>query len=245
MKRKIPGNKCGCCCTLKEKLNTLWNRAIGCINKVNEITPDGDGKFTVEAGDNILLTEISNGMRISTTGGISYYSAGDTYIDIDNNDLEISLVNPGQSGGVALHDDLDTVATALSDLLNGGTVGSDTKPVKIVSGVATPVTDDLIADKVTTSVIDISSLPNYVGGSIIKATIGSHLIIYSFQDVIFSAATGAVVIDTLPSNVLNSPRAILGTLSGVQGIAYAFYSTSVNMNITGIDYATGQMIVII
>ena len=143
IRRKLNTEKCGCCCTLKEKLQYLWDHTMGAILKVNDITPDGDGKFTIEAGTNIALTEISNGLRIDTTGGVSYYSAGDTYVDVDNNDLEISLVDPGQSGGVALHDDLEVVATGLTNLLNGGNVGSDTKPVKFVNGVAVPVTDDL------------------------------------------------------------------------------------------------------
>lgn len=144
MKRKLSGDKCGCCCRLKEKLETLWTRAIGCINKINEITPDGDGKFTIEAGSNVQLTEISNGLKIDTTGGISYYSAGDTYIDVDNNDLEISLVNPGQSGGVALQDDLDTVAIALSNLIPSANIGTDVQPVKVVNGQLVQVYESLM-----------------------------------------------------------------------------------------------------
>lgn len=144
IKRKLNNEKCGCCCTLKEKLQYLWEHTMGAIRKVNDITPDGDGKFTVEAGNNVLLTPISNGLKIDTTGGISYYSAGDNYVDVDNNDLEISLKNPGQTGGVALHDDLEVVAQSVTNLLNGGNVGNDTRPIKIVNGVAVAIPDVLV-----------------------------------------------------------------------------------------------------
>ena len=126
IRRRLNNEKCGCCCTLKEKLQYLWDHTMGAIKKVNEITPDGDGKFTVEAGTNIALTEISNGLRIDTTGGVSYYTAGDTYVDVDNNDLEISLKNPGQTGGVALHDDLEVVAAAVAGKQNTLSVTEET-----------------------------------------------------------------------------------------------------------------------
>ena len=126
-RRNVPCSPCsggsssGDCCGLKEKLRILWDRTIGSILRINGISPDGDGDFTIEAGDNIQLTErgTGNGIRIDTTGGVSYYSAGDVYVDVDNNDLKISLVNPGASGGVALHDDLALVADAVSDILDG------------------------------------------------------------------------------------------------------------------------------
>ena len=124
------GVPCGCtdnggnggCCGLKEKLAILWDRTIGSILRINGISPDGDGDFTIEAGDNINLTEIGtgNGIRIDTTGGVSYYSSGDAYVNVDNNDLEIT-VNAGVTGGLALQDDLDTVAGAVSDILDGTT----------------------------------------------------------------------------------------------------------------------------
>lgn len=166
------GVPCGCtdnggssgCCGLKEKLAILWDRTIGSILRINGISPDGDGDFTIEAGSNIALSETGtgNGLRIDTTGGVSYYSSGDAYVNVDNNDLEIT-VNAGVTGGLALQDDLDTVAGAVSDILDGTTtvpkatdatnatylgsntanVGSDTKPVKIVNGQAVAVTNDL------------------------------------------------------------------------------------------------------
>ena len=124
------GVPCGCtdnggrsgCCGLKEKLAILWDRTIGSILRINGISPDGDGDFTIEAGDNINLTETGtgNGIRIDTTGGVSYYSSGDAYVNVDNNDLEIT-VNAGFAGGLAIQDDLDTVAGAVSNILDGTT----------------------------------------------------------------------------------------------------------------------------
>lgn len=107
------------CCRLKEKLEYLWDHTMGAIKKVNEITPDGDGNFTIEAGSNIALSETGtgNGIRIDTTGGVSYYESGDSYVNVDNNDLEIS-VNVG-TGGLATDTDLQTVAQAVTDILDG------------------------------------------------------------------------------------------------------------------------------
>lgn len=170
MRRK--GVPCGCtdnggCCGLKEKLAVLWDRTIGSILRINGVSPDGDGDFAIEAGDNINITETGtgNGIRIDTTGGVSYYDSGDVYVNVDNNDLEIT-VNAGVTGGLALQDDLDTVTGAVNSILDGTTVvpeatdatnatnatylgsnsanvGSDTKPVKIVNGQAVAVTNDL------------------------------------------------------------------------------------------------------
>ena len=63
------GVPCGCtdnggCCGLKEKLAILWDRTIGSILKINDQTPDGDGKFRILQGDNIEITDVSNGIRI-------------------------------------------------------------------------------------------------------------------------------------------------------------------------------------
>ena len=63
------GVPCGCtdnggCCGLKEKLAILWDRTIGSILKINDQTPDGDGKFRILDGSNIEITDVSNGIRI-------------------------------------------------------------------------------------------------------------------------------------------------------------------------------------
>ena len=170
-RRNVPCSPCSggssgsCdCCGIKEKLRILWDRTIGSILRINGVTPDGDGDFTIEAGDNIALSQVGtgNGIRIDTTGAVAYYSSGDSYVNVDNNDLEIT-VNVG-TGGLATDTDLQTVAGAVSDILDGTTtvpkatdatnaqylgdstsnVGNDTQPVKIVNGVATPVTSALM-----------------------------------------------------------------------------------------------------
>lgn len=165
MRKGVPHAKCSPLCAIKEKLQELWDRAYGCINKINNITPDGDGKFSIQAGSNIQLTEISNGLKIDTTGGVTYYTTTDPKLDIDNDALTI------ETAGVASQDDLDTVAggvttnaNAISDIIDGtttvskavdatnaayiegatNTIGSDTKPIKIVNGKAVPVTNDLM-----------------------------------------------------------------------------------------------------
>ena len=121
------------CCRLKMKLEELWQRTSGCILKIRGVTPDGAGNFELEAGQNVKISEVSNGLRISTTGGVSYYTSDDPQLDIDNDDLKISLVD------VAKDSDVQTLATGLTNLLNGGNVGTDVQPIKIVNGVATPV----------------------------------------------------------------------------------------------------------
>lgn len=128
-RRNVPCSPCsggsssgGCCCGLKEKLRILWDRTIGSILKINDITPDGDGNFTIEAGSNIALSETGtgNGIRIDTTGGVSYYTGDGQYIDVDNNDLEISAIVG--TGGLAKDSDVQTLATGLTNLLNKLTV---------------------------------------------------------------------------------------------------------------------------
>lgn len=178
-RRNVPCSPCsggsssGDCCGLKEKLRILWDRTIGSILRINGISPDGDGDFTIEAGSNIAITErgTGNGLRIDTTGGVSYYTSGDSYVNVDNNDLEIS-VNVG-TGGLATDTDLQTVAGAVTDILDGtstvpnatnavnatnatnatnaqylgsatSTIGNDSKPIKIVNGQAYALTYDVI-----------------------------------------------------------------------------------------------------
>lgn len=175
MRRKgVPG-ACGAWCAIKEKLDKLWNRTIGSIVKINDVTPDGDGSFTIEPGQNVRITEIGtgNGIKIDTTGGISYYTTDDPKLSIDNDDLKISTVD------VARQSDLEVVAAAevldrndIDDILNGtksaahstsansalsatdatnaqylgsasANVGNDTRPIKIVNGQAVEVSRDM------------------------------------------------------------------------------------------------------
>lgn len=125
MRRGTPccGNERIRCNPLAEKLQHLWDRTIGSIVRINDISPDGDGDFTIEAGENIRITEqgTGNGIRIDTTGGVSYYSAAeDSGITVDNTNLKIG------TDGLAKQSDLTTVANAalqnredIDDILDG------------------------------------------------------------------------------------------------------------------------------
>ena len=93
------GSSSGCgCCSLKEKLAVLWDRTIGSILKINNVTPDGDGKFEIKAGSNVTISEISNGIEISATGG----SAEDAVKSV-NGEL------PDQNGDVTIDTGVMTV----------------------------------------------------------------------------------------------------------------------------------------
>lgn len=71
-------SSCGCC-GLKEKLRILWDRTIGSIISINGITPDGDGNFTVQAGNNIDITPVSNGIKVDMENPLT----SDVQIDAD------------------------------------------------------------------------------------------------------------------------------------------------------------------
>ena len=84
-RRNVPCSPCGSgsssgcgCCSLKEKLAVLWDRTIGSILKINDMTPDGDGKFEIRAGSNVTITDISNGIEISASA-----SANDTVKSVE------------------------------------------------------------------------------------------------------------------------------------------------------------------
>lgn len=267
-RRHVPCSPCdggsGCgsgCCGLKEKLAILWDRTIGSILKINNISPDGDGNFEIEAGSNIALSQTGtgNGIRIDTTGGVSYYTAGDGYVDVDNNDLEISLVNPGASGGVALHDDLTLVADAVSDILDGTTtvpkatdatnatylgsnsanVGTDTKPVKIVNGQATAVTDDLqkklviLTDNKSTNLV--TSTPTFDLGEV-TATKSGYAIL-SIRGGFQNSSTGYRLVG-YSRNSTSAQEKWLTNIS-VTNNDYCYYSCATIISVTQGDVIRG------
>lgn len=63
-RKGVPEGGCGMCCRLKEKLDYLWEHTMGAIMKIRNITPDGDGNFDIQAGNNIEITDASNGIVI-------------------------------------------------------------------------------------------------------------------------------------------------------------------------------------
>ncbi len=119
-RKGIPDGGCSMCCRLKQKLDELWQRTSGCILRIRGISPDGQGDFALEAGTNINITEVSNGVRIDTTGGVSYYEPADAYVTIDNDTLEIGVV-AGVQDGLATQNDLETVASAVTNIIDGTT----------------------------------------------------------------------------------------------------------------------------
>lgn len=118
-RKGIPDGGCSCCCKLKLKLEELWRRTSNCILRIRNIGPDGEGNFDLQAGSNISITDIGNGVRIDTTGGVSYYTTQDPLLSIDNNDLKISTVD------VAKDSDLNIVAQSVTDIINGVTQVGD------------------------------------------------------------------------------------------------------------------------
>ena len=63
-RRGVPDGGCGMCCRLKEKLEYLWDHTMGAIKSIRNITPDGDGNFDIQAGNNIEITPVSNGLSV-------------------------------------------------------------------------------------------------------------------------------------------------------------------------------------
>ena len=110
------GSSSGCgCCSLKEKLAVLWDRTIGSILKINNVTPDGDGKFEIKAGSNVTISEISNGIEISSAGsvedvvktvnGVSPDADGDVTVDTGLMSIEVAsegTVLPDANGKIEI-----------------------------------------------------------------------------------------------------------------------------------------------
>lgn len=101
MRKDVPHAKCSPICAIKESLQALWARAGNCINKVNDVSPDGDGNFSITGGDNVVIGSTQNGITIDTTGAVAYYTTDDTKLSIDNNDLKISTVGVASTADVA------------------------------------------------------------------------------------------------------------------------------------------------
>lgn len=115
-KRKIPGEgACGPCCSWKEKFNQLWDRAIGCITKINNITPDGDGKFEIRGGTGVQVTPISNGVEINSTAT----GAGIATINGNTGDSDSNFTIAGASGrnGVTVTDTTHGITLSVGDFI--------------------------------------------------------------------------------------------------------------------------------
>lgn len=131
MRKGVPHAKCNPLCAIKDSLKALWDRAGNCINRINDVSPDGDGDFTITGGDNVIVSSDPNGITIDTTGAVAYYSSSDPKLSIDNSNLTIDTVN------VASLNDVQTVANDLS------TAESD---ILTLQGQSAIITGDLITE---------------------------------------------------------------------------------------------------
>lgn len=131
MRKGVPHAKCNPLCAIKDSLKALWDRAGNCINRINDVSPNGDGDFTITGGANVNVSSDPNGITIDTTGAVAYYSSSDPKLSIDNSNLTIDTVN------VASLNDVQTVANDLS------TAESD---ILTLQGQTAIITSDLITE---------------------------------------------------------------------------------------------------
>lgn len=88
--RKIPGQAaCGPCCGIKEKLQTLWDRTINSILRINQVEPDDQG--------NIRITSDSEALTVSE-------GTNEIILDLDTSQLPAAAVTSvnGETGAVQL-----------------------------------------------------------------------------------------------------------------------------------------------
>lgn len=91
--RKIPGQAaCGPCCGIKEKLQTLWDRTINSILRINQVEPDDQG--------NIRITSDSEALTVSE-------GTNEIILDLDTSQLPAAAVLSvnGETGAVQLTGD--------------------------------------------------------------------------------------------------------------------------------------------
>ena len=103
--RKIPGQAaCGPCCGIKEKLQTLWDRTINSILRINQVEPDDQG--------NIRITSDSEALTVTE-------GTNEIILGLDTSELPAAVVQSvnGQTGAVIL--DAGDISTV------GGDVQSD------------------------------------------------------------------------------------------------------------------------
>ena len=88
--RKIPGQAaCGPCCGIKEKLQTLWDRTINSILRINQIEPDDQG--------NIRITSDSEALTVTE-------GTNEIILGLDTSELPAAAVTSvnGETGAVQL-----------------------------------------------------------------------------------------------------------------------------------------------
>ena len=116
MRRK--GTPCACECNPCKGKNY--------VRAVNNVSPDPNGDLELKAGNGIAISQ-----------------SGDNQITITNDAIASSFV-AGDNIEINPSGDNLEIRVNTSQIVRGsGNIGSDTKPVKVVNGVATEVTNDL------------------------------------------------------------------------------------------------------
>ena len=91
--RKLPNQAaCGSCCGIKEKLQTLWDRTINSILRINQVEPDDQGNIRIRSDSEALtVTEGTN----------------EIVLDLDTSELPAASVVSvnGETGAVQLSGD--------------------------------------------------------------------------------------------------------------------------------------------
>ena len=91
--RKLPNQAaCGSCCGIKEKLQTLWDRTINSILRINQVEPDDQGNIRIRSDSEALtITEGTN----------------EIVLDLDTSELPAASVVSvnGETGAVQLSGD--------------------------------------------------------------------------------------------------------------------------------------------
>lgn len=137
------------------------------IRKINGISPDPNGEFSIEAGTGITVTGDENGVIIDASRAVGILTVNDEPPDADGN-IKIS---GGSHVNVSESDSEIVIDT--SGLVEGsGSIGSDVKPIKIVNGQAVAVTNDLVnvSSAQTITGLKTINVPNNSTGQFIKNT---------------------------------------------------------------------------
>lgn len=223
------------------------------IRTINGQYPDDNRDFIVNAGANINITSVTNGIRIDTTGGVSYYEPADGYVTIDNNTLEIG-VNAGVQNGLATQNDLDTVTNTVTDIIDGTTQVGDaahaTTADSVISSIGNCIatlSSAYAADNTGSQIVKLDQIDNITDYSISsnKITIknaGNYLFIANLRLTRTAATTGnygrmRIVLNN--TDICSDDENIRADIT-LQGIvsSYVTANSEVNLEMYWADSAT-------